>query len=75
MRKQTKQLIRTFSEVHRLKMVSMKIVLFLLSGNFLYWFADVSFFGSLLAVFLLYAVLGGWRFVKVIIVTLPRDIR
>jgi len=75
MRRQTKQLIRSFSEVHRLKMMSMKIVLFLLAGNSLYWFAGVSLSGSLLAVFLLYAVMGGWRFLKVIIVTLPRDLR
>ena len=75
MRRQTKQLIRSFSEVHRLKMMSMKIVLFLLAGNSLYWFAGVSLSGSLLAVLLLYAVMGGWRFLKVIIVTLPRDLR
>jgi len=75
MRLQTKQLIRTWSEVHRKKMTSMKIVLFLLTGNFFYWFAGISLFGSLLAVFLLYAVTGGWRFLKVIIITLPRDIR
>jgi len=53
----------------------MKIVLFLVAGNFFYWSAGISVSGSLLAVFLLYVVTGGWRFMKVIIRTLPRDIR
>ena len=75
MRVQTRQLIRTLSLVHRMKMMSMKIILFFVAGNFCYWFAGISLCGSLLAVFLLYVVMGGWRFLKVIIVTLPRDIR
>ena len=75
MRKQAKHLVRTWSVVHRLKIMSMKVVLFLLAGNCLYWFADVSLSASLLAVFLLFVVMGGWRFLKVIIVTLPRDLR
>jgi len=58
-----------------MKMMSMKIVLFLLTGNLVYWFAGISLSGSVLAVFLLYVVMGGWRFLKVVIVTLPRDIR
>jgi len=58
-----------------MKMMSMKIVLFLLAGNFFYWFADISLCGSLSAVFLLYVVTGGWRYLKVIVVTFPRDIR
>jgi len=56
-------------------MMSMKIVLFLLAGNYLYWFAGASLSASLLAVFLLYVVMGGWRFLKVIVVTFPRDMR
>jgi len=55
--------------------MSMKTVLFLLAGNYLYWFAGVSLSASFLAVFLLYVVTGGWRFMKVVIVTLPRDLR
>jgi len=51
-----------------------KIILFLLVGNFFYWFAGVSFAGSLLGVFLLYIAIGGWRFLRIIIVTLPRDL-
>jgi len=58
-----------------MKMMSMKVVLFLLVGNFFYWFAGISLSGGLLAVFLIYLVMGGWRFMKVIVVTLPRDIR
>jgi len=56
-------------------MMSMKIVLFLLTGNLLYWFSGFSLSRSLLAVFLLYVVTGGWRFLKVIILTFPRDMR
>ena len=55
--------------------MSMKVVLFLVAGNFFYWFVGISLSGSLLAVFLLYVVTGGWRYLKVIIITLPRDIR
>jgi len=58
-----------------MKMMSVKIILFLLAGNFFYWFAGISLSGSLLAVFLLYAATGGWRFLKVVLVTLPRDLR
>jgi len=57
-----------------MKMMSVKIILFLLVGNFFYWFAGVSFAGSLLGVFLLYIAIGGWRFLRIIIVTLPRDL-
>jgi len=75
MKRQAKQLIRTWSKVHQMKMMSMKIVLFLLTGNLLYWFSGFSLSRSLLAVFLLYVVTGGWRFLKVIILTFPRDMR
>jgi len=53
----------------------MKLVLFLVAGNFFYWFAGISLSGCLLAVFLLYVITGGWHYLKVIIRTLPRDIR
>lgn len=43
------------------------VVLFLLVG--------LSFGYSLLGVFLFYLVTGGWRFARVVIVTLPRDMR
>jgi len=75
MRKQTRQLMRTWSQIHRMKMMSIRVVLFLIVGNFLYWFAGISLAGSLLAVFLVYTVTGGWRYLKVIILTLPRDVR
>jgi solute carrier family 27 fatty acid transporter 1/4 len=52
-----------------------KAVLFAVLWALLYWFSSLGIGLSLLAVFALYLVTGGWRFTRVVLLTLPRDFR
>jgi len=52
-----------------------KFLAFATIGLILYGYFALGFFCSLLAVFALYCATGGWKFVKVVILTVPRDLR
>lgn len=54
---------------------TVKSIVFAIFGVFFYLFTGCGFLLTFLTVFALYAATGGWRFIKVVILTLPRDFR
>jgi NhaP-type Na+/H+ and K+/H+ antiporter len=55
--------------------MALKPILLLILGLLIYFVAGLTFGGTILAVFAAYLVTGGWRFTKVILLTIPRDLR
>lgn len=56
-------------------MLVLKLVGFFLLGVFLSYYIGLSCTVTTIAVFAVYLATGGWKFMKVVIVTLPRDLR
>jgi solute carrier family 27 fatty acid transporter 1/4 len=55
--------------------MALKPYIFLILGILIYFVAGLTFGGTILAVFAVYLITGGWRFTKIILLTLPRDMR
>ena len=52
---------------------TIKAVAFAMFGILVYFYYGLGLWSSVGAVFALYVVTGGWRFVKVVVLTFPRD--
>jgi hypothetical protein len=55
--------------------MTVKLLGFFLLGVFLSYYVGFSCTFTTIAVFGIYLATGGWKFMKVVIVTLPRDLR
>ena len=56
-------------------MLALKLIVFFLLGVFFSYYLGFSCVVTTFLVFVAYAATGGWRFCKVVIKTLPRDLR
>ena len=52
-----------------------KFVAYLAAGSILYGFIGMGFLLTIATLFAVYLALGGWRFMRIVALTLPRDVR